>query len=103
MHMEMWNAVAENERIDVLRIRDVLQDPGKTVREAAEGACLVVCEVAKSGCVSLRLDDQPASVRRCRPVDVTGVHEVIVIEDSAVRPIASTMLLADDTTRRRFD
>jgi hypothetical protein len=60
-------------------------------------------ESAKSGCVSLRLDDQPASVRRCRPVDVTGVHEVILIEDSAVRRIASTMLLADDTTRRRFD
>ena len=99
----MWNAIAEHECVDVFRIDNFPQHSGETVQEAADCAGFVVCEVAESAHVSLRLDDQPASVRGCSPEDVTGVHEVILMEDSPVRCIALTVLLANEATRRRFD
>lgn len=102
--MKVRNAVAEDERVDVLCVRDLPQDPGEAVYEAADCARFVLCEVTELWRVTLRLDDQPAAIRRggCCSVDMTRVHKVVLIEDPALGRITATMLLADETRGRHF-
>jgi hypothetical protein len=77
---------------------DRLQNASTPVRQPADGAGLVIGEITEAQNMPLGFDHQIAAVRdqTTHRMDVTDVHEVILIHDATLRPVTLLVLLADE-------
>jgi hypothetical protein len=73
-------------------------DASEVIEQAAERRRLFVGEITEAANVTLRLDDQPASIGGTvsHRVHVTGVEQVVLVENASLRRVALTMFLADE-------
>jgi hypothetical protein len=94
----MRHRVAEDECVDVLRSECLALDAGNAVHDAAERFGFLVGQVTELADMPLRLDDQPASIRRrtAQRVRVTDVHESVLVDHPAFRGVAQPVLVADE-------
>jgi hypothetical protein len=97
--VEVGNAVAEDEAVDVVGARHILKRPSEAVDQSPEGGGLLVGQVAKAVSMAFRLSNEVAAVlgRPGERVDVPGVDKFVLVEDSTVGGIAAAVLVADET------
>jgi len=85
--MQMRHRVPVHEGVHVLDTFDALLNCRDAIRETADCCCLVVSQVTESCDVPFGLHHQPTSIRGRTPhrVNVTGIHEVILVDDASLR------------------
>ena len=92
--------MAQHEQVNVFRTFTRFQSPAEPVDEPAHLPRLLICHFCQAGDVPLRLNHQIAEInvfeRAVRRKGVSGVDEIIFINDAAGGRYLVAMFLADE-------
>jgi len=94
--------MANDEAVDMLGSGHVLQGPGQTIDQLAQGAGLFVAEIPQAGDMPLRLGHQIPPIHRPSRsrMGVSGIDQVVLEEHSTDRALPHRVLGADEALDR---
>ena len=96
--VEVRHTVAEHERIHVLCIECVAEDPRDSAHQPSDETRLVVGQAVEACDMSFGFYGQPSPVCRwtSQRVNVPDIRAVVFVEDAALRGITQPVLVADE-------